>query len=54
MKAHFRVPWRWARRANGAGCRAPCLGEHTDEALREVLGLADGEIAALRERGIVE
>ena len=54
VRAHFRVPWRWTRRANGTGRRAPCLGEHTDEALREVLGLASDEIADLREREIVE
>ena len=53
-KAHFRVPWRWGRRANGAGRRAPCLGEHTDEVLRSVLECTDGEIADLRERGVVE
>ena len=53
-KAHFRVPWRWGRRANGAGRRAPCLGEHTDEVLRAVLECTDGEIADLRERGVVE
>jgi crotonobetainyl-CoA:carnitine CoA-transferase CaiB-like acyl-CoA transferase len=33
--------------------RAPRLGEHTDAVLRARLGLIDGEIAALRARGIV-
>ena len=32
---------------------APVLGEHTDEVLAEVLGLGDGEIGALYERGVV-
>ena len=31
----------------------PLLGEHTDEVLREFLSLSDGDIAALRQRGIV-
>ncbi|MBD8532004.1 MULTISPECIES: CaiB/BaiF CoA-transferase family protein [unclassified Massilia] len=31
----------------------PLLGQHTDEVLREVLGRSDGEIAALRSRGVV-
>jgi crotonobetainyl-CoA:carnitine CoA-transferase CaiB-like acyl-CoA transferase len=31
----------------------PCLGQHTDEVLRELLGLGDGEIASLRRDGIV-
>ncbi len=53
-RAHFRVPWRWSRRANGTGRRAPCLGEHTGEVLREVLGLTTNEIADLHERGVVE
>ena len=54
IKAHFRVPWRWTRRENGTGSRAPCLGEHTGEVLREVLGLTEAEIAGLHEEGIVE
>ena len=54
VKAHLRVPWRWARRANGTGRRAPCLGEHTEEALREVLGLGPDEIADLHVREVVE
>ena len=31
----------------------PVLGQHSDEVLRDLLGLPDAEIAALRERGIV-
>ncbi|HEY7105056.1 MAG TPA: CoA transferase [Acidimicrobiia bacterium] len=32
---------------------APCLGEHTDEVLRDVLGCDDDEIASLHEDGVV-
>jgi len=31
--------------------RSPTLGEHTDEVLKEVLGLSDGDIAAKRTAG---
>jgi formyl-CoA transferase len=31
----------------------PMLGEHTDEVLRDVLGYDDGQIAALRSKGVV-
>jgi crotonobetainyl-CoA:carnitine CoA-transferase CaiB-like acyl-CoA transferase len=31
----------------------PVCGQHTDEVLREMLGMDDGEIGALRERGVV-
>jgi crotonobetainyl-CoA:carnitine CoA-transferase CaiB-like acyl-CoA transferase len=30
---------------------APTLGQHTDEVLRDLLGLSDGEIARLRSAG---
>lgn len=33
--------------------RGPQLGEHTDEVLAELLGMASGEIAALHDRGVV-
>ena len=31
----------------------PTLGQHTDEVLRELLGIEDDELAALRERGVI-
>ena len=33
--------------------RAPRLGEHTDEILREILGYSDGTIARLRATGVI-
>ena len=43
------LPWQASfGRANGP---APGLGEHTDAVLREVLGLGDDRIAALRAAG---
>jgi benzylsuccinate CoA-transferase BbsF subunit len=46
----------WAFRLNGDTPplrRAPCLGEHTEEVLRETLGMTEGEIAQLRETGVL-
>jgi crotonobetainyl-CoA:carnitine CoA-transferase CaiB-like acyl-CoA transferase len=33
--------------------RAPRLGEHTDQILREILSYSDGTIARLRETGVI-
>lgn len=33
--------------------RAPLLGEHTDEILSGILGMGDGEIGALHDKGVV-
>jgi crotonobetainyl-CoA:carnitine CoA-transferase CaiB-like acyl-CoA transferase len=38
---------RWYRRP------APALGEHTEEVLREILGLRDDELAALRVEAVI-
>ena len=32
---------------------APCLGEHTEEILSEIVGASDGEISKLFDQGIV-
>jgi crotonobetainyl-CoA:carnitine CoA-transferase CaiB-like acyl-CoA transferase len=46
LPVHFsKTDWRIER-------GAPCVGEHTDEVLRELLGLGDAELAELREAGV--
>src|SRR5581483_8436490 len=52
---HIRQPGaliRWDARPMRVDRRAPLLGEHTEEVLRE-FGLSDARIAALRERGAI-
>lgn len=47
LPVHFsETDWRLQR-------GAPCLGEHTEEVLTRVLGFSAGEVAKLREEGVV-
>jgi len=48
-----RSGFRLAEHPGGFASAGPLLGEHTDQVLRELLGLAPDEIAALRERGVL-
>lgn len=52
-RAHTGIPWRFAERPNGVRMPAPQLGGHTDEVLRDVVGLSDGQIDELRANGIL-
>jgi crotonobetainyl-CoA:carnitine CoA-transferase CaiB-like acyl-CoA transferase len=46
MPVHFsKTDWKIER-------GGPCVGEHTDEVLRELLDLPDAELARLREAGV--
>jgi crotonobetainyl-CoA:carnitine CoA-transferase CaiB-like acyl-CoA transferase len=48
------VPFRFRRRGNHWMQRpSPTLGQHNDEVLREVLGLSDDELAALRADNLI-
>ncbi len=46
-------PVKMSAVAEGPETRVPWLGEHTDEVLRAELGLAEEDLAGLRERGVI-
>ncbi len=46
-------PVKLSRVAEGPIARFPSLGQHTEEVLRETLGLDDAELASLRARGVI-
>jgi crotonobetainyl-CoA:carnitine CoA-transferase CaiB-like acyl-CoA transferase len=50
---HAGIPWRLAVGPNGVRMPAPLLGQHTDDVLRDLLGLDDEERARLRRDGVV-
>ncbi len=53
VRAHTGLPWRLTARPNGVRAPAPQLGGHTDEVLRGVLGMEEGEIKRLRAEGVL-
>ena len=46
-------PIRFSRTRIAYECAPPVLGQHTQEVLGELLGMAPEEIASLKDRGIV-
>lgn len=53
VRQHAGIPWRLDEADNGVRAPAPLLGADTDDVLRDVLGCAENEIAALRESKVV-
>jgi CoA:oxalate CoA-transferase len=47
------TPVKLSRTPGGVWGPSPGLGQHTDEVLRELLGLSDAEIGRLREQGAI-
>lgn len=46
-------PVKLSRMTEGPETRVPWVGEHTDEVLRAELGFADGDLASLRDDGVI-
>jgi crotonobetainyl-CoA:carnitine CoA-transferase CaiB-like acyl-CoA transferase len=46
-------PVKLSRMEEGVDARIPWVGEHTDDVLREELGLDDDELARLRAAGAI-
>jgi crotonobetainyl-CoA:carnitine CoA-transferase CaiB-like acyl-CoA transferase len=53
VRTHAGIPWRFANSPNGVRCPAPCIGEHTDEVMHELLGMTPQEIARLRAEKVL-
>lgn len=52
-KLHLGIPWQMSDTPCRVRRPAPCLGEHTDDVLRRVVGYDDARIAQLRDAGVL-
>ncbi len=52
VKGYTGIPWRLQNRRNGIDRPAPCLGEHTNAVLSELLDYSDDTIKSLRDAGL--
>ncbi|MBI3786254.1 MAG: CoA transferase [Deltaproteobacteria bacterium] len=50
---HIGMPWRMLGTPCAVERPAPCLGQHTDYVMSEILGHSDGEIAELKSAGVL-
>lgn len=48
VRTHAGIPWRLAESPNGVHLPAPLLGQHTEEVMRDLLGMSAEEISRLR------
>jgi len=51
---HCGIPWKLSRTETSVRSAAPCIGQHTDEVLTQVLGYSASEVAKLRTQGALE
>ena len=52
-RLHLGIPWQMSETPCTVRRAAPCLGQHTDDVLRRVVGYDEDRIAALRAAGIL-
>jgi benzylsuccinate CoA-transferase BbsF subunit len=53
-RQHIGMPWRMTRTPTKVRAPAPCIGQHTDEVLTQVLGYRPDEVAKLRDAGALK
>jgi benzylsuccinate CoA-transferase BbsF subunit len=54
VRRHVGIPYKMSGTPVAVRSPAPCLGQHTDQVLREILKMPDDEIAVLRAKGVLE
>jgi benzylsuccinate CoA-transferase BbsF subunit len=54
VKKHCGIPWKMSRTECAVRAPAPCIGQHTDEILTDLLGYGREEIDRLRALGALE
>jgi crotonobetainyl-CoA:carnitine CoA-transferase CaiB-like acyl-CoA transferase len=52
-RLHLGIPWQMSDTPCAVRRPAPCLGEHTDDVLRRIVGYDDARIADLRAAGVL-
>lgn len=50
---HLGVPWQMSASDSRVRRAAPCLGQDTDQVLRDVCGYSADDVARLRDAGIL-
>jgi benzylsuccinate CoA-transferase BbsF subunit len=53
VRQHVGIPWRMSGTPCAVRHPAPCLGEHTDYVLSDILGYSAAQVAALKNDGVV-
>jgi benzylsuccinate CoA-transferase BbsF subunit len=51
---HCGMPWKLSRTETTLQAAAPCIGQHTDEVMTQILGYTTDDIARLRAQGALE
>jgi benzylsuccinate CoA-transferase BbsF subunit len=51
---HCGMPWKLSRTETAVRSAAPCIGQHTEEVLTQVLGYSADDVAKLRAQGALE
>jgi benzylsuccinate CoA-transferase BbsF subunit len=54
VKRHCGIPWRMSATPCEVRAPAPCLGQHTDEIMRGLLGYGADEVESLRKLGALD
>ena len=53
VRQHVGIPWRMSGTPCAVRQPAPCLGEHTDYVLSDILGYSTDQVASLKNDGVV-